>query len=165
LPHLNSFFPYEKRTTTSTSLPQPEVKRENTLLKKIVKTNSLIYIPVQVQVKNEWISVDAFVDTGGSNNLARPSLFKPLWKPLKNILISETIGGSVSLTHYVDNVSLKVGGSIIKISAIQHYDPSASLMLGMSFLNFVLPITISQDKLIINLKKKSISLPRFFLEN
>lgn len=167
LPQLNSFCPYEKRTKTSTSLPQPGVnqKEQNTLLKKIVKTDSLIYILVQVQVKNEWISVDAFVDTGGSNNLARPSLFKPLWKPLKNILVSETIGGSVRLTHYVDNVSLKVGGSIIKISTIQHYDPSASLMLGMPFINFVLPVTISQDKLIINLKKKAISVPRLSLEN
>jgi len=78
-------------------VPQIEVTKEeqNTLLKKIVKTDSLIYIPVQVQIRGEWIYVDAFVDTGGSNNLARPYLFKPLWKPLKNILVSETIGGFV----------------------------------------------------------------------
>nr|AXB54821.1 polyprotein [Pinus nigra virus 1] len=167
LPQFNSLCPFEKKIAPSTSIPQPEVTRneQNTLLKKIVKTDSLIYIPVQVQVKNEWVSVDAFVDTGGSNNLARPSLFKPLWKPLKNILVSETIGGSVQLTHYVDNISLKVGGSIVKISAIQHYDPSASLMLGMPFINSVLPVTISQDKLIINMKKKAISVPRLSIAN
>ena len=132
---------------------------------KIVKTNSLIYISVQVQVKNEWIYVDAFIDTGGSNNLARPSLFKSLWKPLQNILVFETIGGSVSLTHYVDNIPLKVGGSIVKISAIQRFNPSASLMLRMPFLNSVLPVTISQDKLIINLKKKAIIVSRLFIAN
>jgi len=167
LSQFSSFCPFEKKISASTSMPQVESPREesNTLLKKIVKTDSLIYIPVQVQVKGEWISVDAFVDTGGSNNLAKPSLFKSLWKPLKNILVSETIGGSVQLTHYVDNISLKVGGSVIKISAIQHYDPSASLMLGMPFINSVLPVTISQDKLIINLKKRAISVPRLSLAN
>ena len=135
-----------------TSLLKPEINRieENTLLKKIVKTNSLIYITVQVQVKNEWISVDAFIDTSGSNNLARPYWFKSLWKPLENILVSKTIRGSVSLTHYVDNIPSKVGGSIVKISAIQHFDSLASLMLGMPFLNSILPVTISHDKLIIN---------------
>ena len=135
------------------------------MLKKIVKTNSLIYISIQVQVKNEWVSVDAFIYINESNNFARPSLFKYLWKPLQNILVSETIGGSVSLTHYVDNISLKVGGSIVKISAIQHFDPSSSLMLGMSFLYSVLPVIISQDKLIINLKKKAIFVPRLFIAN
>jgi len=55
--------------------------------------------------------------------------------------------------------------SIIKISAIQHYDPSASLMLGMPFINSVLPVTINQDKLIINLKKKAISVPRLSIAN
>lgn len=165
LPEINAFPLFEKKTTVSTSFPQPEVKRteENVLLKKIVKNNSLIYIPVQVQVRNEWISIDSFVDTGGSNNLVRPSLFKSLWKPLKNILVSETIGGFVSLTHYVDNISLKVGGSIVKISTIQHFDPSTSLMLGMPFLNSVLPVTINQDKLVINLKKKAISVSRLFI--
>lgn len=68
--------------------------------------------------------------------------------------MSETVGGSVQLTHYVDNIPLKVGGSIVKISAIQHFDPSASLMLGMPFINYVLPVTINEDKLIINLKRK-----------
>ena len=71
----------------------------------------------------------------------------------------------MSLTHYVDNISLKVGGSIIKISAIQNFDPSTSLMLGMPFLNSVLPVTISQDKLIINLKKKVIVIPILFIAN
>lgn len=80
-------------------------------------------------------------------------------------MVSETIGGSVSLTHYVDNISLKVWGSIVNISAIQHFDLSTSLMLGMPFINFVLPITINQDKMIINLKKKAISVPRLFVEN
>jgi len=125
---------------------------ESSFLKRIVKTNNLLYIPVEVQVKGEWITVDAFIDTGGSNNLARPSLFKGLWKPLQNILISETIGGSVNLTHYVDNISLKVGGSIVKFSAIQHYDAYASLFLGMPFINFVFPITIGGDKVILNIK-------------
>lgn len=80
-------------------------------------------------------------------------------------LVSETIGGLVNLTHYVDNVSLKVGGSIVKISNIQHYDPSASLFLGMSFINSVLPVTINEDNLIINLKKKAISVPRLTIAN
>lgn len=48
------------------------------MLKKMVKTDNLLYIPVEVQVKGEWINVDAFIDTGGSNNLARTSLFKGL---------------------------------------------------------------------------------------
>lgn len=97
--------------------------------------------------------------------MARPSLFKPLWKPLKNILVLETIGGSVSLTHYVDNISLKVGGSIVNIFTLQHFYPSASLMLGMPFINYVLPVIISQDKLIINLKNKDISISRLFIAN
>jgi len=71
----------------------------------------------------------------------------------------------VSLTHYVDNISLKVGGDITKISIIHNYDPSASLMLGMPFLNSVLPVTINQDKIIINLKKKAIFVPRLFIAN
>jgi len=71
----------------------------------------------------------------------------------------------VSLTHYVDNIPLKVGGSIVKISAIQHFDPSTSLMLGMPFLNSVLPVTINQDKLILNLMKKAIVVLRFFIAN
>ena len=98
-------------------------------------------------------------------NLARPSLFKGLWKPLQNILISETIGESVNLTHYVDNVSLKIGGSIVKFSAVQHYDTSASLFLGMPFINSVLPVNISEDKFIFNIKKKKISVPRLTLAN
>lgn len=83
-----------------------------------------------------------------------------MWKPLQNILVSETVGGTVNLSHYVDNISLKVGGSVVKISAIQRYDPSASLFLGMPFINSILPVTISEDKLIINLKKKAIFVPR-----
>lgn len=167
MPELNSFCPYQKNTAASTSLKIPENNRveEQALLKNINKTNSRIYIPVQVQVRNEWINVDAFIDTGGSNNLARPSLFKSLWKPLQNILVSETIGGSIQLTHYVDNISLKVGGNIVKISAIQRFDPSASLMLGMPFINSVLLVTISEDKLIINLKKKAIVVPRLLIAN
>jgi len=127
---------------------------ESSFLKKIVKTNNLLYIPVEVKVKGEWIIVDAFIDTGGSNNLAHPSLFKGLWKPLQNILISETIGGSINLTHYVDNVSLRVRGSIVKIYAIQHYDTSTSLFLGMPFINSVFPVTISDDKVILNIKRR-----------
>ena len=80
---------------------------EQNFLKKMLKTNNLLDIPVSVQVKNSWIDLDAFIDTSGSNNLARPLLFNGLWKPLQNILISETIGGTVNLTHYVDNISLK----------------------------------------------------------
>lgn len=118
-----------------------------------------------MQVQNEWISVDAFIDAGGSNNLAHPSLFKSLWKPLQNILVFETIGGSVQLTHYVDNISLKVGGNMVKIFAIQCFDRSTSLMLGMPFINSVLPVTISEDKLIINLKKKAIAVPRLVIAN
>jgi len=58
-----------------------------------------------------------------------------------------------------------LGGSIVKISAIQHFDPSASLMFGMPFINSVLAVTISEDKLIINLKKKAIVVPRLYVEN
>eukprot|EP00253_Pinus_taeda_P025971 PITA_25971 len=151
----------------STALVVLEYDRieEQNPLKKIVKTNRLIYIPIEVQVKGEWINVDAFVDTGGSNNLARPSLFKPLWKPLQNILVSEIVGGFVKLTDYVDNIPLKIAGNVIKISAIQHYDPSTSLMLGMPLINPVLPVTNNKDKLIINLKKKAIYVPRLLIAN
>jgi len=38
-------------------------------------------------------------------------------------------------------------------------------MLGMPFINSVLPVTISQDKLIINLKKEAISVPRLSIAN
>jgi len=165
-PIVNSFCPYPKNVASSSlSMSKRAVvpPEENAFLKKIVKSNNLLYIPVEVQVRNEWITVDAFIDTGGSNNLARPSLFKGLWKPLQNILVSETIGGSVNLTHYVDNVSMRLGGSIIKISAIQHYDNSASLFLGMPFINSVLPVTISSDKIICNIKKKAIAVPRLTL--
>ena len=165
---MNSFCPYPKIVSqSSSSLPVPTFFNINEIsfVKKIVKTNNLLYILVEVQVKGEWITVDAFIDTGGSNNLAHPSLFKGLWKPLQNILISETIGGSVNLTHYFDNVSLKIGGSIVKISAIQHYDASTSLFLGMQFINSMLTITISDDKVILNIKKKAISVPRLTLAN
>jgi len=134
-------------------VPEYDPPTEQSLLTKMLKTNNLLYIPVSVQVKNSWLDLDAFIDTGGSNTLARPSLFKGLWKPLQNILISETIGSIVNLTYYVDNVSLNVGGKIVKISTIQYYDPSASLILGMLFINSVLPITISEDKVILNFKK------------
>lgn len=134
-------------------------------MKKIVITNNLIYIPVQVQVQTEWINVDAFVDTGGSNNLARPSLFKAMWKPLKHIMVSETIGGNVQLTHYVDNISMKIGGQIVKISAVQHYDPSTSLFLGMPFISSVYPVTISEDRLVVNIKKKVVVVPRLTMSN
>lgn len=79
--------------------------------------------------------------------------------------MSEIVGGSIKLTHYVDNVPLKIGGNIIKISTIQNYVPSTSLMLGMPFINSVLPMTINKDKLIINLNKKAISMPRLLIEN
>jgi len=38
-------------------------------------------------------------------------------------------------------------------------------MLGMPFLNSALPVTIIQDKMIINLKKKAIVVPRLFIAN
>ena len=38
-------------------------------------------------------------------------------------------------------------------------------MLGMPFINSVLLVTISEDKLIINLKKKAIAVPRLYIEN
>ena len=90
--------PYEKTVTISSPLPVPEydLAAEAQILKKIVRTNNLLYIPVQVKVKHQWISVDGFIDTGGSTNLARPSLFDDLWKPLKHIITSETVGGSVN---------------------------------------------------------------------
>ena len=167
-PTLSSFCPYPKTVaSSSSSLPinTTALDDENTFLKKIVKSNNLLYIPVEVQVRGDWISVDAIIDTGGSNNLARPSLFKGLWKSLQHILVSETTGGSVNLTHYVDNVSLKIGGSIVKISVIQHYDASASLFLGIPFINFVLPVTISEDKIICNIKKKAVAVPRLTMAN
>lgn len=142
------------------TVPEFDPPAEQTFLKKMLKTNNLLYIPVSMQVKNSWIDLDAFIDTGGSNNLARPSLFKGLWKPLQNILISKTIGGTVNLTHYVDNISLKISCNIVKISAIQHYNPSASLILGMPFINSIFPMTISEDKVIFNFKKQAISIPR-----
>lgn len=113
-----------------------------------------------MQVKNSWINLDAFIDTGCSNNLARPLFFKGLWKALQNILILETIGGTVNLTHYVDNISLKISGKIVKIPIIQHYDPSASLIMGMPFINSVFPVTISEDKVIFDFKKQAISFLR-----
>ena len=96
------FCPYEKKITISTLLPssQYDLEAEAAMMKKIVRTNNLLYIPIQVKVKGEWINVDAFIDIGGSNNLARPSLFKNLWKPLKNILLSETVGGHVQLRYW-----------------------------------------------------------------
>lgn len=162
LPQLKYFCRYKKNVGQTSSLPVPEFDpaAEQSFLKKMVKTNNILYIPVLVQVKNSWIDLDAFIDTDGSNNLARPSLFKGLWKPLQNILISETVGGTVNLTHYVDNISSKLGGKIIKVSAIQHYDPSASLFLGMPFINSIFPVTISKDKVIFNFKKQAISAPR-----
>ena len=134
-------------------------------MKKIVRTNNFLYIPIQVKVKGEWVNVDAFIDTGGSNNLTRPSLFKNLWKPLKNILLLETVGGHVQQTHYVNNIPLKVGGSVINLSAVQHFDPSASLFLGMPFINSVFPVTITEDKVICTIKKKAVAMPRLFLAN
>ena len=167
-PPVSSFCPYPKTVvSSSSSLPvnNTTLGEENAFLKNIVKSSNLLYIPIEVQVRGEWIAIDAFIDTGGSNNLARPSLFKGLWNPLQHILVSETIGGSVNLTHYVDNISLKLGGSIIKISAIQHYDASASLFLGMPFINSVLPVTISEDKIIHNIKKKAVAVPRLTMAN
>jgi len=167
-PTLSSFCPYPKTiASSSSSLPvdTTALAEEKVFLKKIIKSNNLLYVPVEVQVRGDWISIDAFIDTSGSNNLARPSLFKWLWKPLHHILVSETIGRSVQLTHYVDNVSLKIGGSIVKISAIQHCDASASLILGMPFINSVLPVTISEDKIICNVKKKAVAVPRLTMEN
>ena len=38
-------------------------------------------------------------------------------------------------------------------------------MLEMPFIDYVLPMTINQDKLIINLKRKAISVPRLFIAN
>lgn len=165
---MNSLYPYPKTVVSSlSSLPvnTTSLTDESDFLRKIVKSNNLLYIPVEVQVKGDWISVDAFIDTAGSNNLAHPSLFKGLWKPLQNILVSGTIGGSVNLTHYVDNVSLKIWGSIVKMSTIQHYVASASLFLGIPFINLVLPVTISEDKIICNIKKKAIEVPRLTLAN
>jgi len=79
-----------KTVASSSSLPLNSslLEEENAFLKKMVKSVNLLYIPVEIQVRGEWISVDAFIDTGGSNNLARPSLFKGLWKPLQHILRS-----------------------------------------------------------------------------
>ena len=164
---IKAFIPYEKKITISTPLPVPEYDPESeaAMMKKIVRTKNLLYIPIQVKVKGEWINVDAFIDTGGSNNLARPSLFKSLWKPLKNILVSETVGGHVQLTHYVDNIPLKVGGSVINLSTVQHFDPSASLFLGMKFINSILIVTLTEDKLICTIKKKFVAMPRLFLAN
>jgi len=167
-PMVNYFCPYPKIVaSSSSSLPvnTTALADENAFLKKIVKSSNLLYIPIEVQVTGDWISVDAFIDTGGSNNLAHPSLFKGLWKPLQHILVSETIGGSVNLTHYVDNVSLKIGGSIVKISAIQHYDAFTSLFLGIPFINSVFPVTISENKIICNIKKKEVAVPRLTLAN
>jgi len=50
LPEINSFYPYKKKTTASTSFTIPDNNRveEPALFKKIIKTNSLIYVPVQV---------------------------------------------------------------------------------------------------------------------
>jgi len=67
--------------------------------------------------------------------------------------------------HYVDNISFEVRGNIVKISDIQHFDPSTILILRMSFINSVLLVTIHEDKLIINLKKKAIAMPRLSIEN
>lgn len=55
LPELNYFCPYKKDIVASTALVVLEYDRieEQNLLKKIVKTNSLIYIPVEVQVKGD----------------------------------------------------------------------------------------------------------------
>ena len=89
------------------------------MTKKIIRANDLLYTTVELQSGNSCIEVDAFIDSGGSNNLARPSLFKSSWKPLKNLINSETIGGNITLTHYVDNIPMRVGGSIIKIPTIQ----------------------------------------------
>jgi len=166
-PPVSSLCPYPKTvTSSSSSFPvNTMLEEENVFLKKMVKSVNLLYIPVEVQVRGEWISVDAFINTGGSNNLARPSLFKGLWKPLQHILRSETIGGSVNLTHYVDNISMKLGGVTVKISAIQHYDASASLFLGMPFINSVLPVTISEDKIICNVKKKAVAISRLTMAN
>ena len=75
------------------------------------------------------------------------------------------MGGNVQLTHYVDDISLKVGGSIVVISTIQHYDPSASLFIGMPFINSVLPVTMSEDKMIFSMKKKAVAVPRLSLAN
>jgi len=81
-------------------VPEFDPKAEQNFLKKMVKTNNILHILIFVQVKRNWVDIDAFIDTGGSNNLARPSLFKELRKPLQNILISETLRGTVYLTHY-----------------------------------------------------------------
>jgi len=132
-----SFCPVPKNIGYSTNTEfsqQYDLEAEMNLMKKIVRANDLLYITVEIQSGKDWVEVDAFIDLGGSNNLARPSLFKSSWKPLRNIIKSETIGGNVTLTHYVDNIPMKIGGCIIKISTIQYYDQSISSILGMPFI-------------------------------
>lgn len=51
------------------------------------------------------------------------------------------------------------------MSEIQHYDNSTSLFLGMPFINSILSVTISSDKIICNIKKKSIVVPRLTMAN
>ena len=63
----------------------------------------------------------------------------------------------------MDNISFKIGGEIIKISCVKHYDPSASLFLGMPFINSVLPFTITHDRVICTIKKKAVAVNRLTL--
>ena len=68
-PPVSSLCPYPKTVaSSSSSLPvnNSALDEENAFLKKMVKSTNLLYFPVEVQVRGEWISVDAFIDTGGS---------------------------------------------------------------------------------------------------
>ena len=51
------------------------------------------------------------------------------------------------------------------MTAIQHYDPYESLFLGMPFINCVIPLTISANKIIMNMKKKAISVNWLTIED
>lgn len=112
-----SFCPVPKNIGYTTNIDfsqQYDLEVETNLMKKIVRENDLLYIIVEIQLGKGWVEVDAFIDSGGSNNLARPHFFKSSWKPLRNIINSKTIGGNVTLTHYVDNIHLKIGGALSK---------------------------------------------------
>jgi len=131
----------------------------------MINVQNLIYIPVEILVGKTWQQVGAFIDTGGTSNMARPSMFKGLWKPLKNILQSETLNGHIKITHYLDNVSLRIRGQMIKMNFIQYYDVSSLITLGMPFIEAVAPITLAAYRLICSFKKKVVSVPRLLSAN
>lgn len=77
----------------------------------------------------------------------------------------KNINENVTKTHYLDNINMKIGGRQIKISVVQHFDSSNALLLSIHFISSVLPVTLTEDSFICNIKKTTTSIPRLTIVN